>query len=186
VRLQADEYCITRETTSQITVSYRFDARRPEIRDLHCVVMQMIRRSSRPVLSTTARLQSAGRSSAETASQGFLSLGRGEQISVVHADPQAFCAGGNQREQLPSRAMRTIPLPTERMHVQREFLISSATSDLEVHGPAEHARPPRQGLKLSHRAAVPRAGKRAPHEITETVGPAPAVSLVAAPVAVLA
>jgi len=44
----------------------------------------MIRQSSRPVLSTTARLQSVGRSLAETASQGFLSLGRGEEFGVIH------------------------------------------------------------------------------------------------------
>src|SRR6516225_6917636 len=43
-------------------------SRRPEIRDLHRVVRQMATQSSRPVLSTTARLQSL------PASQGLLSL----------------------------------------------------------------------------------------------------------------
>jgi len=54
-------------------------------------------------------------------------------------------------------------------------------------GPAEHTRPPRQGLKLLRRAAVPRAGsKGAPMKLPRTVGLAVAVSLVAATVAALA
>jgi len=51
------------------------------------------------------------------------------------------------------------------MHVQREFLISLAASDAEVRWAAEHARPPRQGLKPLRHAA--RAAKETPHEIIE-------------------
>src|SRR5262249_45424169 len=71
-------------TRSTGTHAPSMPSRRPEIRDLHRVVSQMIRQSSRPVLLTTTRPQSVGRSSAETTSQGFLSLDRGEQFGVVH------------------------------------------------------------------------------------------------------
>jgi hypothetical protein len=53
------------------------------------------------------------------------------------------------------------------MHVQKEFLISSATSDPEVHWPAEHMRLPQQGIEAiapNRRAA--RGQQRSSHEIT--------------------
>ncbi|MGC1562747.1 MAG: hypothetical protein WA820_23245, partial [Bradyrhizobium sp.] len=74
-RLQADEYCITPETISQINVGYRFDA-------------QWAPRDSRSpsrgeaddnTINAAGALDDcspaiSGRSWAETASQGFLSL----------------------------------------------------------------------------------------------------------------
>jgi len=78
-----------------------------------------------------------------------------------------------------------------RMHVQREFPISSAASDLWVcwagraHAVGSTAiETVIETVAASHRAA--RRQQRSSHEVTRTVGPAVAVSLLAATVAALA
>ncbi len=99
-RLQADEYCITAKTISQITVGYRFD------------VQEAPRVSTSPsrgkadgntIIAAGALDDSSPAISQKVVGKAFSRCVGGEQFSVVHPDLQAFCVS------TPSHAMRTIP-----------------------------------------------------------------------------